>query len=251
MVKSRKIILTGFGLFDRSFYNVSGALAESFANQEQSDCLKLGKLSADDHGFRKYFSTCKIKNEFYDVTTLLLDVVWSSSAEILVKTMEDVQPDLVLMMGRSSSDKDIILEGGALNKTNAHPGYKYDGTPSVDNVAPQDWILEHFPDELQMTWNHREISDQISSSLHKQGFNCIAASGARLENTYICNNISYAALASTLGKPMSFVSGHKKWTPTIKSNPKIGFLHLPKTIELTSDNINFWIGIIEDVIYYS
>lgn len=253
----KKTLLTGFGLFANLDFNISGAIVENYALQNQifsknefKDLdLKKGILIQSDNGKRIYDCEVVIQKEIFLVRCLLLDVVWEQSGIEVIRQMELFQPDLVLMLGRGNSDVDVIFEMGALNKKNSHPGYSCEGVILEQPQCTTGEIIKDGPPKLMMNWNAKDLAHLIKSNLQEMGLQCFVAETARSENTYICNNISYMALAANQKGNFTLSESNKELKVKINSDPKIGFLHLPTSLKLEKEKIFGWIKNINTIIY--
>lgn len=264
MNEGPRVILTGFGLFSGVSFNISGAVAENFAQESfllpsqsshskastnSSAQLKNGRLNEEDQGVRIYNRSLEIDGQAYSICVMILDVLWDFGGALVASEMHRFQPDMVMMMGRGI--RDVIFEGGALNSATPYYGYNFSGDPNRHNTPTEREILPLEADELSMTWNNKELKNQVEDLVQSMGYPLSAPSKARFSNDYICNNISYIALSAAQSKPLTLAGGKLKLHPKVDSNPKIGFLHLPANAKINHEEMRGWSELILRTLSYS
>ncbi|MEQ1876385.1 MAG: hypothetical protein ABL958_07050, partial [Bdellovibrionia bacterium] len=124
------------------------------------------------------------------------------------------------------------MEGGAINKATGSPGYGSDGKPlPVINTPKSDWILSEYPknQEVKMTWDHLKFGPQLAPLVEALGYKLEIHKGARPDNNYICNNLSFIAAHAASGNAIELAGGKIQLGPAGEDfvAPKIGFLHVP------------------------
>lgn len=255
---AKRVMITGFGLFTGVDYNISGVVAQSFADQAftpedlalngsdaigGSGSVGAGRIPESALGAVTTVRHMTIRGEEYEVCVLTLDVLWDLAAAIITLEAESFQPSMIIMSGRGASQ--AIVEAGALN--DAQVGLEgYDASGSIDSVnAPvASPILLGRPTESRMTWNGAALAFAARPVVQSLGFTIGAASGPRRDNNYICNNVSYVVLEAARGAHLSLAGGLIAWSPAIQSDPKIGFFHYPGTATHDRAKVAGWVRVL-------
>ena len=135
------------------------------------------------------------------------------------------------MTGVSSK---AYLEAGAFKFADFKPGYNSDGTPDTINTPFSRVILPNpkAPLELAMNWDRRKLAGLITPLLNKMGVQLMIPDEARSGNWYICNDMSYLALAAAKNLRLRLAENKIVLKPSVHSNPKIGFFHFPNVRSL-------------------
>jgi pyrrolidone-carboxylate peptidase len=239
----KRVLVTGYGQFLGAAYNVSGTVVRAMADPafwpervttgEPGRPLRPdaapGKPAAADHGGAAYNRTIFIDGERYEACFLVLDVVWDFAAAIIVSEESAFKPQTVVMTGRWSDS--LSVEAGALNKTDAVPGYDSDGNPLDDlNRARSPWVLPDDPvgAEVAMNWDARALAKASAADAKTLGYPAVGQAKARPGNDYLCNNVSYVALRAAEHRPVSLAGGRIVLDPPeFERKPVTGFLHFP------------------------
>jgi pyrrolidone-carboxylate peptidase len=252
----KRAIVTGFGLFEGAAYNISGTVVGALGNKtftpwdvslastpasSMQPLSYWGFLRNEDYGGRAVNRTIRIDGEYVSVCFLTLDVIWDLAASIIVHEMQRFQPDLVLMSGRGGSYAGV--EYGAVNSATQYSGFAASGARIPDNtpVGYDAKILENGPDTLTMTWPQAAMASAMRGQLRGLSYQVYTEDEARPENDYICNNVSYVALAAAQGLPISLAGGRiPTVTLSLHSQPKIGFFHYPSSAGRSASELTAW-----------
>ncbi len=223
----KRVILTGFGLFSGVSFNISGVIVDTMAD---APAAETGLLRDDHHGGKVVNKQELVNGQLIEFCFLTLDVQWDLAAAIIVREMQNFQPDLVIMTGRGD-ETSVIFEAGARNEALKVSGYNSDGSRARHNTPIQPPILpptlEGVEDIIAMTWNNRQMLEATHHKIAALGFRAVTTPSARISNNYICNNISFVALHAAKGIPIQLGAGILELQMTPESIPQIGFMHLP------------------------
>lgn len=179
-----KILLTGFEPFDNSTTNPSAEILKAFP---------------DDH-----FPGHTIHKQ-------VLPVDSSSAAEQVIKTLSELQPDIIFLLGEASSRPRISLEKVAINWMDFR---------IADNTGAQiqdQRIIEEAPDAY------------FSSLPLRQIYEIVKASGIPVEislsaGAYLCNQVFFSTMHALT---------------TLKPDTICGFIHVPSLPEqIVMKNLN-------------
>jgi hypothetical protein len=235
----RRVIISGFGLWSKASINYSGFVVDNLASSEfwpeegaslipvsASYKFKQGVLG-NSEGVRIVNRSFRLHNgQQISACLIISDVRWNFAGAVIANEMTRFQPDAVIMTGVSSG---AYLESGSLNVMELAPGHNSDGTPDLDDIPINRWILRSpkTPPMLPMTWDNQKLSRLISPLLKKIGLSLTAPKSARSSNDYICNNTSYLALAAARNLPLHLAGDEVVIRPQVYSNPQVGFFHFP------------------------
>jgi hypothetical protein len=254
----KRVLVTGYGPFMGSDYNISGTVVRSMADPafwpERVETGKPGRplrpdaasvaLTAADHGAAAYSRTVFIDGERFEACFLVLDVVWDLAAAIIVHEESGFKPQTVVMTGRWSAT--LSVEGGALNRAVASPGFDSDGNSLGDANTPRSpWVLPDDPvdAEIPMTWNSRALAQASAADALAFGYEAVGQPKARPDNDYLCNNVSYVALHAARRRPVSLAGGRVVLAPPeFARAPVTGFLHFP-AVDLQHDLAGYGQGV--------
>lgn len=236
----RRVILTGFGLWSNASINYSGFVLDNLTSLEFWPATNHAPASQFPPNYRfktgvlKKSEDVRIINRPFQLDSgqnisaciIITDVLWDFAGAIIANEMTRFQPDAVIMTGVSS---EAYLEAGALKIAEFVSGYYPDGTPDLNNIPDNRWILQNpsSPLTLPMTWDNRKLSRLIRPLLAKMGVRLSVPEAARSNNYYICNNTSYLALAAAKNLPLYLAGDRIAIKPEVHSNPKVGFFHFP------------------------
>lgn len=251
-----RVLLTGFGLFVGIDFNPSGAVIDNLSNEKfwpakqsleerpHRDApvpLARGRIDAAVWANVRQ-RDIKINGRDVHFCFVIVDVLWDFAGAVVIHEMEQFQPNLVIMTGLG--DATAILESGAQNQAAALSGFAPNGNANNVDTPSLPEILSGGPSRLSMTWNNRKLADRVRPMIEKLGFRLQAPHEARRSNDYICNNLSYLALAAAGGfgktHELSLAGGELKLTPKVLSNPQIGFMHYPLGIEFDDSSLASW-----------
>jgi hypothetical protein len=218
--ENRRAIVSGFGLFSGITYNITSVVLRSFAGTSDLEFVKVKPL--------------KIGDEIIDVCFVSTNVRWDLAGAILAYETSHFQPELVLMTGRSGATFGAI-EAGALNSATGSSGFNGLGEPLVSienpNMPESEWIIPELApgEEVRMLWDSESIGQRIRPLISKLGYDLLTPPGARLENTYICNNLSMILLHYAAGNSLSLAGGEINLPkPSFSKQPIAGFFHYPQ-----------------------
>lgn len=257
-----RVMITGFGLFTGVEYNISGVVARTFADPtftpatltlQGSDSIgsagvvSSGTVPASANGAVTSVRTMNIRGHDYEICVLALDVIWDLAAAIITYEAEAFQPKMIVMTGRGAQN--AIFEGGALNKASiGSGGYQSSGAAHVNNAPQQAYVLPGGPDTAPMTWSNSLLHAKTKSLVSAIGHVVTFVPDARPSNNYICNNVSYVVLQAAAGAEIALAGGKIRWTPSITSEPKVGFFHYPSSATRTRSRIAQWIRVLATAI---
>ena len=269
-----RVLVTGFGLFIGAEYNISGTVVSSFAdpNFTASDIdptgrtvpladASSGRLDFSDFGGRAKNRTIRISGQEYNLCLLTLDVLWDLAAAIVIDEAHAFRPDLIIMTGRGRKTLQAVWEGYARNQAKAVSGYLSSGASAEGSNIPIDNGIPVLPSlasglELRMSWESamlKSSTEQIIADINPD-FSVLAPEAWSPGNDYICNNISFVALAarehqqiSLAGSTLNFLPEHSDLAATTK----IGFLHFPSASDHNPAQVMGWIKVLATAIHSS
>jgi hypothetical protein len=263
----RRILLTGFGVFSGADYNISGVVAGSFADAKftpekidlhapfsPAGAPDAGRVESGENGAHVINRSLFIQGQRYEICFLKLDVLWDLAAAIIIHEANRFQPEMILMTGRGADVAE--LEGGAFNYAMPGMGYNSDGslaeevTPVSSNPMGDEQIpiLKNAPMRLAMSWDNKKLHTRIAPSIKKLGFETLVHADARWENSYICNNVSYAVLAATRDLPITLAGDKVLLTPHLDRNTVVGFFHFPAAASHRPASVAAWIQVLATII---
>lgn len=260
----RRVMLTGFGLFQGVPFNVSGALMENFAQPEiwpeeiltaepprrlePSIAIARGILADESGGVKVMNRRLKINGIDTNLCLILVDVLWDFAGAVITSEMERFQPDLVVMSGRGSSG--VTLESAARNTAIPFPGFKSNGETDGDNIPISPTIQTEREQELvvAMTWDNQALARRVAPFVKKIGHETRAPKAWSPGNDYICNNLSFIAVHAAGGTPIGLAGGLITAKPVLQSMPQIGFMHLPAIAGLTRESLPIWVKVYASLI---
>lgn len=250
----RRILITGFGPFN-SKNNVSGAVV----NLLQKDYLWPNQAAwpenrpfeapafvpSDDPtpvGALAVQRSLRFDGQDIELCLLTLSVEWDFAAAVILSEAERFQPDFILMTGYGADPTAVRLEAGALNRTSRLSGFDSRGSSLGELNEPiSAWVIPpalNLPEELGMQWQparivgtHKERLAQFSESLGRgegsQAWRFVPMQNADPDNSYICNNVSYAILAALKNGVVPLAGGTLVLNPKFSKIPRAAFLHYP------------------------
>ncbi len=248
----KRVIVTGFGLFSGADYNISGKVVESMATgfwsadvtgttsaapAEASIEPSDGGIAASEAGGQTRRRKIRVDGKTYDVCFIVLDVKWDLASAIIVHEMDRFKPAMVLMSGRGGEESTLVFEGGALNSASTYNGFASGGealgtanapVAAGERILPDKLPANGKPDHVAMTWDNATLATVAEKAVKSVGYTVEREPAGRLDNNYICNNVSYVVLYGARGDELRLAGGNlvlKLATPAPAT--KIGFLHLP------------------------
>ncbi|MCX6106300.1 MAG: hypothetical protein NTY08_10775 [Proteobacteria bacterium] len=267
-----RVLVTGFGLFSGVEYNISGAVVSSFAdpNFTASDIdptgrtvpladAASGRLEFGDFGGRAKNRTIRISGQQYELCLLTLDVLWDLAAAIVIDEAHAFRPDLIIMTGRGRKTQQAVWEGYARNQARAVSGYLSSGASAEGSNLPVDSGIPVLPSiatglELRMSWDNtllKSSTEQIISDINPD-FTAVAPATWSPGNDYVCNNISFVALAAREHRQISLSGGTLSFSlrqSDLAPATKIGFLHLPSASDNNPAQVMGWIKVLAKAIH--
>lgn len=240
----KRALVTGYGLFMGSPYNISGTIVRSMADPgfwpERVETGRSGNplraaptpvgLTGSDNGGAAYNRSITIDGERFEACFLTLDVVWDLAAAIIVHEESFFKPQAVIMTGRWYDT--LSVEGGAFNIASRSPGYGPDGRPLPGNTPRSEWVLPDDPvkNEIKMPWDSKALAKASDADARALGYDAVGQAGARRDNDYLCNNVSYVALHAAQHRPVTLAGGLIVLPPPeLSKAPVTGFVHFPAT----------------------
>lgn len=257
---AKRVMVTGFGLFDGVTYNLSGVIAQSLGSAAFTPQSPLsgpdqiglagtvgaGSISSSAKGATTAVRTLRIRGIDYEVCTVVLDVIWDLAAAIIVHEAESFQPDMIFMSGIGGND--AVFEAGANNQALAYSGFASAGSSLPINTPVGGPVLPGSPVEVPMTWDAVALESATSSLIADIGYASVARTDATVGNTYICNNVSFVTLEAVRGIELRLANGEIRWTPSVTSAPKVGFFHYPSTGSNRRTDVAKWIRVVTTAI---
>jgi hypothetical protein len=248
----KKVLLTAFGLFNQHGFNYSSqvlmALADPhfFAEKVNFDVKTPGHFKPRERGSYPRFGALfgdryfKIQGERIHVRLLHIDVLWDLAPGIILAEASRYMPDFIFMTGLGGTKG--IFEAGALNFAKGSAGYDYDGILATHNMPTTSQILptEHSSHELKLSWNPAKIMDDCRQLIADIPYPIEAATGARQENTYICNQVSYVAQYAAEAKNKFHLMARRVAFNPLESRPITGFMHYPQISDMEPALIRKW-----------
>ncbi len=266
----KRVMITGFGLFQSASYNISGAVVDAMSNKDfwpdnvsniknsqlKTDFNKVldpGSSAKGENGVHLVNRSLMVEGQAYEVCFMVLDVFWDLAAAIILTESNNFDPEMIIMSGRGGGAA-AVLEGGAINNASAYGGFGSDGVQSLINIpkVAQSYVLpkENFSIEtldkfnsevalvqIPMTWDNKTLAASMQEAA--PAFQIMYQVSARPSNNYICNNVSLVLLQASKGREVS-LAGDKLILST-KARPKaIGFFHYPVNAPLESKSMYSW-----------
>ncbi|MBT2662056.1 pyroglutamyl-peptidase I [Bacillus sp. ISL-45] len=150
--------------------------------------------------------------ENVEISTILLPVNYDECAEVLIKKIDDTQPDVVISCGLAAGRTAITPERIGINVKDTGSGDPY---PDNKGRIPTDEMIDvEGPDGLFATLPNRQIEKNL------KGLN-IPAAVSNSAGTFICNNTLYSVLNHI----------RKNNLPI-----KAGFIHFPASTKMSALN---------------
>ncbi|MBT2637648.1 pyroglutamyl-peptidase I [Bacillus sp. ISL-39] len=150
--------------------------------------------------------------ENVEISTILLPVNYDECAEVLIKKIDDTQPDVVISCGLAAGRTAITPERIGINMKDTGSGDPY--PDNKGNIPTDEMIDEEGPDGLFATLPNRQIEKNL------KGLN-IPAAVSNSAGTFICNNTLYSVLNHI----------RKNNLPI-----KAGFIHFPASTKMSALN---------------
>lgn len=267
----KRVLLTGFGPFQGSDFNISGLVADSMGKSgfwsgvvangtsaavmnavPGTDILQEGPQG--DHGGKRYLRRIQVNGHFNDVCFMKLDVRWDLAAAIIVHEIERFAPDLIFMSGRGLDT--ASFEAAALNYATAFNGFSSTGVPLGSTNIPVDdnaLILASHPPvngqphKVVMTWRGGDLREAVKTKVSDLGFVTVAVADARPSNIYICNNVSYVVLTALKGESVTLAGGAIT-LQIAASTAAAGFFHFPSAATSSPESLLAWSNILASAI---
>lgn len=279
----RRVIVSGFGLFEGAAFNPSGTVVRSFAapafqpstielDQPQTPAAagepRAGRTVEGDYGAIAENRSITIAGASYEMCFLTLDVLWDLAGAIVATEAHTFAPALIIMSGRNADDT-AVWEGGAINDATKQSGFHADGSDAGADNTPQSGphdpnddqgdvaILSDTPGlapgaELAMTWDNAALWQATHSAITaiNASYRVEAPVRWRTGNDYICNNVSLVALAAAALPELRLAGGSVRLgddlasTPFINRQTKIGFFHFPVRASNSGDEVRAWIRVL-------
>jgi len=262
---SKRVIVTGFGLFSGVNYNISGVVVSSMADQTLTPSIlstnnfveslntlaggaSSGTINTVDSGARTVNRTMKLDGVSYDICFITMDVIWDLAAAIITYEMEAFKPHMVMMTGRGGASG--IFEGGARNYATASSGFESNGFSAPTNTPNQSYILaaKALSSETPMTWDSKQLLAASKGLIDEIGLPMTYAQASRPSNNYICNNVSYVVLEAAKGTAIRLAGGRIKLYPTAAPSRVVGFMHFPDQADNSPTSVGNWVKVLATTI---
>lgn len=240
----RRVMLTGFGLFEGIRFNIAGSLVASLANPEfwpadgnpedfPRAAARPGRLDVSAGGALVASRTLERPSGRVDFCFANFDVAWDLAPALLAHELGNFKPELLFMIGRGGNCAE--LEGGAINRSNRLPGFTADGVSLSETCLPaSDRLLDDYaPDvELALSWDRHALMTAMAPGFQALGIELKSHAAARPSNTYICNSLAFAAAHMAAGRELRLAGGAVSIAATAELRGlRTAFLHLPKLDE--------------------
>lgn len=265
----KRILVTGFGRWLGSDFNISGEVARSFIDPNfwpaeiNLDTVNEPKKSlvstpATLHGAWVGQRSLRVNETPFEVCALYLDVTWDLAAAIIVREMDQFKPDAVFMSGRGFSD--AVFEGGVSNVALGMSGY--DGLGKELGKLNVPWCNDRpcasyettsvLPENqtgvepvISFSWDNRRLAE-VSGKYMDRVFSGSVLTPQRPSenNTYLCNNVGYIAAHAAKGIPISLAGGSVVVSATLAQPPTAGFFHYPGSISSDSTTVFQWAKVV-------
>lgn len=155
----------------------------------------------------------RIQNNYNHVYIykLIVPTVFNESIEVVCKKVDEIHPDIVLMLGQAGGRKEISIERVAINIDDANiPDNR--GIKPIDSVIMKNGQPAYFSSlpikKMMNILRENNLPAQISNSA----------------GTYVCNHLMYGVLNHIDSKKLNILAG---------------FVHVPFIHEQVIDNGNF------------
>ena len=150
--------------------------------------------------------------ENVEISTILLPVNYDECGEMLIKKMDELQPDVVISCGLAAGRTAITPERIGINIKDTGSGDPY---PDNKGKIPTDEMIdEDGPDGLFSTLPNRLIEKNLKEL-------SIPAAVSNSAGTFICNNTLYAVLNHIRKNNLHI---------------KAGFIHFPASTKMSAIN---------------
>lgn len=143
----------------------------------------------------------------FECIKLCLPVEFTVVSDLIPKILSDLQPDIILSFGQSTSDA-IRIERVAINIDDAR-------TPDNLGYCPNDEII--YADGKNAYFSTLPIKS-MKAAVEQVGLPVVISNSA---GTYVCNHTFYNCLY---------------WCEKLKLNTEVGFIHLPRLPEQVGVN---------------
>jgi hypothetical protein len=264
----KRILLTGFGPFQETAKNISGSVAsalgdttfwpqistlDSISTPPPPIPTNIGKVPSG--GIQATQRELLYNGVLITLCSLVLSVEWDLSAAAIIYESQQFKPDTVLMMGRGAHSFAVSLEAAAVNEASALPGYSNTGvslkaqnTPIAQYVLPPS---SGAPSEIRLSWNTQNVAQKTTTALKQlnsvlghvdeSAFQVIPQTSPSPNNTYICNNVSFAVQSAFSMFPVA-LAGEKitLLLPEDLRKTALGFFHFPTSANVESSHVWAW-----------
>ncbi|HEX4924445.1 MAG TPA: hypothetical protein VFV50_10175 [Bdellovibrionales bacterium] len=242
--RNRRVMVTGFGLFEGIRFNIAGSVVSSLSDETfwpdngalggfPKRSARDGRLAFEDHGTRIVSRTLARPAGEVDFSFAIFDVAWELAPALLAHELRHFKPELLFMIGRGGTIAEI--EAGALNRAVAKPGFAPDGVPLGElNMPAGEALLDDYPPgtELKLSWDRGKLGQALAPFMRGLDIELKTHDSARPSNGYICNNLSFVAAHAASGRPLRLAGGAIELAemPELRGL-QTGFLHLPQIDE--------------------
>lgn len=220
-----RVLIQGFSLFSGVDMNISGAVVDTFAGLPLK---KRSLLEDNDFGSRVQQTVIEISGKKVELCLVVSEVLWDLAAANLISVVKDFKPDFILMSGRGG--KKATIETGARNQASTLAGYTYNGTYSGSVNRPHSRRVDgRYKSKkiIPATWNFEKIYSEVRPLVNDMNHEIELGKEGRGDNDYICNNIHYSLLQSTLEGDVELAGGLLRPQMNLDIKPPMGFFHYP------------------------
>ncbi|MEM1032845.1 MAG: hypothetical protein AAF928_15460 [Myxococcota bacterium] len=207
---TRRVLVTGFSRFGEHARNASAELLGHLT--PELTVPRFPPPPADRRGTlspEPYFSAAAEPVSWstadggdVGVMAVIVPVMWDLAAAVVLRAIEHVDPEVVVMMGIAGDTQPLWIELGASNQTHARPDVTGHLTPVPDaRVLPGGPLVEGHRASFELllgagrrAWKREEeVLGDVMPSVELVGF-------PRPRNAYVCNATAYV-VAHALNHP--------------------------------------------------
>lgn len=167
-----------------------------------------------------------LKNEIngYEITKLLIPVVFGKAAEQIIKTAKDISPDVIISVGQAGGRNAVTPELVAIN-------LRHGSIPDNSGYFPKDEpIMQNGATAYFSTLPVRKMSEAIAT--------CgIASSVSYSAGTYVCNDVLYTLLSHYENTKTKICFIHIPYCTEQNQSPSMDISDIVKALTIAIENI--------------